>query len=406
MDVLYLNPSFPPEMALFARGLAQAGARVFGVGDGPQESLPQAAKGALSGYLRVPRLLDEADVERRVLAWLGGRRPDRVECQWEPLVLVAARLRERLGLPGMNEAVVAGFRDKPLMRARVAAAGLRIPRTCRAANGEEVWAAARITGFPLIIKPVAGAGSADTFRVDSPEELGALIGRGLHPGELSVEEFITGMEYTYETICVDGRPVYESVSHYRPSCLVARQNEWISPIIQSERDLSAPHLQGGIELGRSVLSALGMQTGFTHMEWFLTPAGEAIFGEVACRPPGANMVDLMNYTGDCDLYLEWGRAVVSGRIGACNARPYSAAIIFKRAQGQGRIWGSSGLDAFRAKYGSFIAREDWLSVGSPRRDWTQTFLSDGNLVVRHPDPRETAQMADEAAASIALYARP
>jgi hypothetical protein len=233
-----------------------------------------------------------------------------------------------------------------------------------------------------------------------------LIARGLHPGELSVEEFITGLEYTYETICVDGRPVYESVSHYRPSCLIARQNEWISPIIQSERDLSAPHLQGGITLGRAVLSALGMQTGFTHMEWFLTPAGEAIFGEVACRPPGANMVDLMNYTGDCDLYQEWGRAVVSGRVGACNVRPYSAAIIFKRAQGQGRIRGSSGLDAFRAKYGQFIAREDWLSVGSPRRDWTQTFLSDGNLVVRHPDPRETARMADEAAASIALYARP
>ncbi len=42
---------------------------------------------------------------------------------WEPLVLLAARLRERFGIPGMSVDAVRGFRDKQLMKERVAAGG-------------------------------------------------------------------------------------------------------------------------------------------------------------------------------------------------------------------------------------------------------------------------------------------
>ncbi len=98
-------------------------------------------------------------------------------------------------------------------------------------------------------------------------------------------------------------------------------------------------------------------------------------------------------------------AVARGAVPDVQRRPYSAAIVFKRAQGQGRIVGSSGLDAFLRAYGSHVARLDLLPVGAPRRDWTQTFLSDGNVVVRHSDPEQTTRMADAFASTVALYAR-
>jgi hypothetical protein len=142
------------------------------------------------------------------------------------------------------------------------------------------------------------------------------------------------------------------------------------------------------------------------MEWYRKPTGEAVFGEIACRSPGANMVDLMNYAGDIDLFREWARAVCWGAFEAPTVQRHNAAIVFKRARGAGRIVGSSGLDAFRARYGRFIAREDFLPIGAPRRDWRQTFLSDGNLVVRHPDWSTALEIAKEAAGTIALYASP
>src|SRR5258708_27047845 len=39
--------------------------------------------------------------------------------------------------------------------------------------------------------------------------------------------------------------------------------------------------------------------GFAHMEWFLKPSGEVVFGEIGCRSGGAHLVDQMNYT--CDI---------------------------------------------------------------------------------------------------------
>ena len=403
MNIVFLGPAFPPEMRDFTRGLAQAGARVFGVGDGaPHPSIVPY----LSAYLRVPSLIHGADVHERVLAWIRGHAIDDVVGNWEPTMLTAAMLRRSLGLKGMTLEEVQGFRDKPLMRQRVAAAGVRIPKTLRATSVHEVLEAAQDVGYPLVIKPVDGAGSADTHVVESLSELKAILPSLLHVEEVSVEEFIRGQEFTYETICINGRPVFEGMSRYEPNTLEARQNEWISPIIQSLSNLNLPHLRQARLMGQTALKALGMGTGFTHMEWFLTDTGEIIFGEIACRSPGANMVDLMNFAGDIDLYTAWGQALVHGGIHPIRAKPRSAAIIFKRATGRGYIRRITGLHTFINKYRPHIARLDLLPVGSPRRNWQQTFLSDGNLVVRHEDPELTLSMARDAARSIQLFAGP
>jgi formate-dependent phosphoribosylglycinamide formyltransferase (GAR transformylase) len=404
MDVIFLSPGYPPEMHQFTRGLARVGARVWGVGDSALGALPEDVRGALAGYLQVPSMLDEDDVLRRTLAWVGDRRPDRVEGNWEPVTMLAARLRGSLGLPGMTPDVVNGFRDKVLMRARVEAAGLAVPVSRRVRSVRAAWEVADQIGYPLIIKPIAGAGSADTFRVNTPAELEAALSATRHVDELSVETFVQGDEYNYETICVDGVPQVESVCRYHPNTLIARQNEWISPIIQSHLDLTDPEVRPGVELGRSVLKALGMGTGFTHMEWFRTPDGRAVFGEIACRAPGANMVDLTNYTFDADLFTEWARAVCHGEVAGPLRPRWSAAIIFKRARGQGRIRAVEGLQAFVARHHRAIARLDLLPIGAPRRNWQQTFLSDGNLVVRSEDVQTTLAIAREAASQIQLYA--
>ena len=43
MNVLMISPGYPAEMAFFTRGLAQAGARVIGLGDQSPDALPPAA---------------------------------------------------------------------------------------------------------------------------------------------------------------------------------------------------------------------------------------------------------------------------------------------------------------------------------------------------------------------------
>ncbi len=404
MKVVFLAPSYPPEMQQYTRGLAEVGAAVYGVGDQPVSSLAPSLKQHLVDYLQVPRLLDEDDVVNRVHAWMRGRAVDRVLANWEVMVMTAARLRERFGVPGMSVDAIRGFRDKQVMKERVAAAGLRVPRSVRVRTATDAREGAAKLGYPLVLKPISGAGSADTYEVRSDRELEDVLGRMHHIEEASLEEFIEGDEFTYDTVCIGGKPAFANVAQYLPKPLVARTNEWISPVIVTVRDLRQPAIAAGLALGESVLGALGMGDGFTHMEWFRKPGGEVVFGEIGCRPGGAHLVDQMNYTCDIDLFREWARAVCWNTFEAPTRRKYNVAIIFKRAKGQGRISRVTGLAEFMRAHGEHVVEMKLLPVGSQRRNWKQTLVSDGFIMLRHPDWATACELANLVATQVTLYA--
>ena len=117
----------------------------------------------------------------------------------------------------------------------------------------------------------------------------------------------------------------------------ARMYQWVSPRMIALRNPDAERVAPGVALGLGVLKALGFSNGFTHMEWFLTPKGEAVFGEIGCRPPGARSVDIMNYACDFDAFTAWAEAVCHGRISQPIERRWNACQIVKRAHGEGRM---------------------------------------------------------------------
>jgi biotin carboxylase len=404
MNVLMISPGYPAEMAFFTRGLAAAGTSVIGVGDQPAAAVPAMARDALEHYIHVESLAAEDAVVFSVREVARQVRIDRVECLWEPYMILAARLREELNLPGLTVAQTMPFRDKELMKQLLDAASLRTPRHHAAETVAGVWAAAERIGFPLIVKPIAGGGSADTYRADSAAELDAVLPMLRHVPRVSVEEFIDAEEFTYDTICADGRVLFENMCWYLPRPLLTKMHEWVSPIMVALRELEAPDLQGGRALGAAVLEVLGFRDGFTHMEWYRKADGEVVFGEIAARPPGARTVDIMNYATDADLFSAWAEAVTHGQISQPIDRRYNAAIIFKRARGAGRITRYEGLDQLLAEYGQHVAALDLLPVGAPRRDWRAVSISDGMVIVRHPELSKTLEMAEQFAAGLQLYA--
>lgn len=402
MNIVMISPGFPLEQAYFTRALAQTGARVIGVGDQPVSALPREAQENLAHYEHVS-LADE----RAVLAALKGLSRhvsiDQVECLWEPYVVLAARIREHLGLPGMSVEQATWFRDKEAMKQVLDAAGVRTPRHTSASNAAEVWAAAEQLGYPLIVKPIAGAGSADTYRVDSPEQLASVQPMIAHVPLLSVEEFIDGEEFTYDTVCGDGRVLFENVSWYIPRPLQQRSHEWISPVTLVLSDLANPALAEGISMGHAVIEALGFTHGFTHMEWYRKADGEVVFGEIGARPPGARTVDLMNYATDGDLFATWAQAVTSGTAPPLTHK-YNCASMFKRAEGVGQITHIAGPERLLAEEGEHVCVVDLLPIGAPRRDWRATLLSDGMIIYRHMDLDETLRITHRFANELRMYA--
>ena len=404
MNVLILSPGYPADMPEFTRGLAECGARVFGVGDQPVGALPDLVKRSLSEYIQVRSLWDSAAVIAELHTSLKGQTLDRIECLWEPGIMLAAELRRHFGVDGLTVEQAHRFRDKEAMKVALDAAGIRTPRHVAAASTAACWEAADRIGFPVILKPIAGAGSADTYRVESADELRAVLPRLRHVAMVSVEEFIDGEEYTFDTITIDGEIAFYNVAWYRPRPLIARSNEWISPQVIALRDVDDPELAGGIQMGFDVIRALEFGSGFTHMEWYRKSSGEVVFGEIGARPPGAHQVDQMKFACEFDVFRAWGSAMTQGQLNEAFQRRYNVATIYKRAQGVGRITRIEGTEALQRRFGEHVVWNTLLPPGTPRRDWLQTLVSDGFIMLRHPDLDETLAMADAVGSELHLYA--
>lgn len=385
MKVVFISPHFPHEMPRFTRGLAEVGAQVYGLGETPLQQIPEETRRWLTDYIQVPSLHDEEAVVRHALPMLRRLQPDRVECLWEVGVELAARLRAELRIPGLSMEDARDFRDKDRMKAKLERAGLRVPKHAAVRSLADLHAAVAHIGFPMIVKPIDGAGTRDTFKLESAADLAQVLPQIQHIPEMIAEEFIDGDEFTFDTVCIRGRPVFESIAQYHPNPLYSRTQEWISPAQIVLRDPHIPQLADAVAFGRQVLSAMNMGTGFTHMEWFRTRQGEVVFGEIAARAPGGRLVDQMNFANDFNVYREWARAVCWHTFEQEPQRKYHVAAVFKRAQGQGRIQRIEGLEEVRRELGSALVVDELLPVGAQRRDWKQTLLSDGVLMCRHPD---------------------
>jgi formate-dependent phosphoribosylglycinamide formyltransferase (GAR transformylase) len=168
------------------------------------------------------------------------------------------------------------------MKQAVAKASIRTPKHRRATTAAECQRAAEQIGFPVIVSPSPAPApltpSAST-RGSAPP-LARLGQRAT-----STSKVHRRVEYTFDTICIQGKIAYWNMCLYRPRPLTARQEEWISPQTIALRDVEADHLAGGRDMGRAVVKALGFQTGFTHMEWYRKENGEVIFGEIAAAAP-------------------------------------------------------------------------------------------------------------------------
>ncbi|HSL25430.1 MAG TPA: ATP-grasp domain-containing protein [Acidimicrobiia bacterium] len=403
MNVLFLSPGFPTEMTDFVRGLSEVGATVIGLGDQPQHALPAKAREALAAYYQVS-FSDHDSVLGTAAAIAERVRVDRVESLWEPLVILAARIRQMLGLPGMTEVETVPFRDKEAMKQVLDAAGIRTPHHYRARRAEEVRRALDRVGYPAIIKPIAGAGSADTYRVNDGAQLDALLPALRHVDEVSVEEFVEGEEFTFDTICAGGRVLFYNICWYRPRPLIGRNNEWISQQTVVLRNPDAGYLAPGREMGRNVLGAMNFRDGFSHMEWYLREDGEAVFGEIGARPPGGRTVDAMNFASDIDLFRGWAEAMAHGRISQPLERKYNCATVFKRAIGDGRIQRYEGLDRLLAEFAPYVVTVELNPIGAPRRNWKQQLVGDGMVVVRHPDLESCVAIADRFGTDLQIHA--
>ena len=406
MNVILIEPCFPANQREFARALHAVGATVIGIGERPKESLDDELRTWLTHYEPVRSVVDEDALTRAVRFVQSKVWVDRMEATVEAHIMAAAKVREACGIPGTSVRTAWLCRDKPAMKEALRAGGVPCARSAGASNSDEARAFAVEVGYPLILKPRDAAGASGTHRVDNEAELNAVLAstafdRG---ASLAVEEFIDGHEGFYDTLAIGGAPAHDFVTHYYPNVLEAMRTRWISPqFIATNRVDSAPGYRELKELGRQVITLLGIGTSATHMEWFSGPKG-LYFSEIGCRPPGVRAWDLYCAGNDIDLYREWAMAVVHGRSSQPLSRRYSAGIIALRPSQDGRISGYEGVDAIRDRYGEWILDAHLPPAGTPTQPVEAGYMANAWLRMKHPDYDTLRGMLDDAGRTIRVHA--
>jgi hypothetical protein len=386
VNVIFIEPSFPLYQKQFARGLTEAGATVVGVGERPRDWLDGDVGGWLSHYEQVPSVVDVDALESAVRFIQSRIWVDRLEATIEAHVEAAAAVRERCGIPGTSVRTAFLCRDKPAMKETLRSAGVPTAQSDGADNPEQLRTFARNVGYPLIIKPRSAAGASGTVKVDNDAEMeAAMPGLGFQYGNsVAVEEFIEGHEGFYDTISVGGRVALEFASHYYPNVLEAMRTRWISPIFITTNRIDSSGYDEVKEMGRRVISHLGIETSATHMEWFFGPKGLK-FSEIGCRPPGVGAWDLYCAANEMDVYREWANAICYGRLATAPSRRFSAGIIALRPDRDGTITGYEGLSEVHDRFGEWIIDFHLPSPGTPTQPVEAGYMANAWMRLRHPD---------------------
>jgi hypothetical protein len=394
MHVVFIEPRFPGNQKQFVKGLVDVGATVTAIGEGSKQSLDDDLRHWLAHYEEVGSVCDEAAVLRALQFVQSRKHVDRIEATVEAHIMPIAKVREAAGIPGTSVRTAFLCRDKPAMKEVLREGGVPCARSTAASNANEVRAFVEEVGFPVILKPRAGAGASGATRAGDPRELEAALGEFGGASSIAVEEYIEGHEGFYDTLTIGGKVAHDFATHYYPNVLEAMRTRWISPqFVTTNRIDTAPAYQEVKTMGAKVIDLLGIETSATHMEWFFGPKGLK-FSEIGCRPPGVRAWDLYNVANDMDLYRDWSHAVCYGRPNQYASRRLSAGIIALRPDRDGRIAGYEGLDAIGKAFGSNIIDVHLPPEGTPTQPVEAGYMANAWLRMKHENYDELRRMLD------------
>ncbi|WP_413798011.1 ATP-grasp domain-containing protein [Streptomyces iranensis] len=236
----------------------------------------------------------------------GTLRFDGVITSCDYYLPTAARIADRLGLPGPSAEAVRNACRKDATRRVLEAAGVAGPRYAVCADWAHTAEAAHGIGYPLVVKPVDLCAGMYVRRVEDERELldafRALAGfpvnaRGqLRSPVVLLEELLDGPEVSVETVSfggaaevvgvtdksVGGAPAFIETGHMFPAALAPEDTEAVC------------------ETALLALKGLGLDGVVAHTEIKLTAAGPRVV-EVNPRPAGNRITELVRHVTGIDL---------------------------------------------------------------------------------------------------------
>lgn len=297
----------------------------------------------------VPALLDQVAELHRTLRFDG------VITSCDYYLGTAARIAERLGLPGARVEVVERAYRKDLARQAMRQAGLPGPAFAVVTGWDDTVRAARRIGFPLVLKPVdLCAGMYVRLVRDDAELRQAFDALAAFPVNarrqarsrlVLLEQLLTGPEVSVETVTVDGVSTVVGVTDKS----LAGEPWFVETGHMFPADLPDDLTRETGRMAVAALAAVGLDNGVAHTELRLTPDGPRVV-EVNPRPAGNQITELVRRVTGVDLPMAYARLALGERpdLTTVDTGVRSAAIRFLLPPKAGTLAGIDGTGVLAA----------------------------------------------------------
>ncbi|MGN7281389.1 ATP-grasp domain-containing protein [Bacillus altitudinis] len=236
------------------------------------------------------------NVERRAIELHKEYKFQLIIALSESDIIRAAKLREVLHINGQDLKSAEAFRDKVIMKGYIKKTELRVPKFRKINHPNDLIEFCLLNNFPVVYKPVDGAGSQDTYVLNSWSNLHeALEDTAFRSFE--VEDFIDGEMYHIDGVWHKNKMLFVSTSKYVNGCLAFHEDKYLGSYVLSNKNPMNKRL---IQSTQQILEALPSEFTFPfHCEIFVTSNNEMVFCEIASRAGGARVVQtiekLFNY---------------------------------------------------------------------------------------------------------------
>jgi biotin carboxylase len=299
-----------------------------------------------------------------------------------------------LGLPGTPYEAALLAKDKGLMRARFAQAGVASPRYT-VFEGLPPGPPDLGFPFPVVVKPVDNMGARGVRLVDRPADLVPALRDAVGfsgTGRVIVEEFIDGPEFSLDAIVRDGQVIRCGLADRTivfPPSFVEIGHTFPSTASPAVREAVWAEFEKGVR-------ALGLTWGAAKGDVKFSPSRGAVIGEIASRLSGGYMSGWTYPATSGRSAVLW--AVETALGDPLSAQPDETAFpVVERAWIglPGRLKSIRGVEAARAVPG---VREVFLLV-EPGRDTVfprNNVEKLGNVIARAATPAEAEEAARRA----------
>ncbi|VWC94397.1 ATP-dependent carboxylate-amine ligase domain-containing protein [Burkholderia lata] len=245
----------------------------------------------LSGMFRLyERFNDSARVELDALAEARTLRTDAVIALAEVDLLRAARIKDRIHASGgSHEAATLLYRDKFLMKRRLAERGIRINPMAAVRSACEIDDFIERHGYPVVVKPRDGRGSGGVSVLRDRQALLAYLAEqeGTTFHNLMVEKFLDAPLLNVNGLYINGKPIIVSPVRSTVTCL-----DFLGGKSLGFQMLAAdnPLHDACVELTRNIVERAlpPIPTMLFHLEVFLD-GDELVVCEIACRLGGCSV---------------------------------------------------------------------------------------------------------------------